>query len=154
MCVCVCARLGQVEDELYNPSYPLRRGLTYYCFNPLPPFLLSYSFSLSCLPFPPLLCSPLLLWPCCGGFVHEELHRVRLCCNINGLLMDYGMVSAGLREREGPPDAPPLLTAGPTQLNYSSNPPSWMRPVLSFSTTRDLCAICTLVLCERVSVRK
>lgn len=60
--------------------------------------------------------------------MHEELHRVRLCCNINGLLMDYGMVSAGLRKSGGLPDAPPLLTAGPTQLNYSSNVPS-ARPV-------------------------
>lgn len=75
--------------------------------------------------------------------MHEELHNVRLCCNINGLLMDYGMVSAGLRKRGGPPAAPPLFTAGPTQLNYSSNPPLWMLPVLPVST-RDLCAVCTL----------
>lgn len=58
-------------------------------------------------------------------------------------------MSAGLRKREGPPDAPPLLTAGPTQLNYSSNPPSWMLPVLFVSTTGDLCAVRTL-LCEWV----
>lgn len=75
--------------------------------------------------------------------MHEELHNVRLCCSINGLLMDYGMVSAGLRKRGGPPDAPPLFTAGPTQLNYSSNPPLWILPVLPVST-RDLCAVCTL----------
>lgn len=83
-----------------------------------------------------LCLTPLLSSPCCGGFVCKELHLVRLSCNINGLLMDYGMVSAGLRERGGPPDAPPLLTAWPTQLNYSSHPTSRMLPVLSVSTTR------------------
>lgn len=135
--VCVC--LGQVEDELYNPIYPLRLGMTY--------FFLNLILLLSCLPSPPLLS---ILWPCCGRVLHEELHCVRLCCNINGLLMDYGMVSAGLRERGGPPDAPPLLTAGPTPLNYSSDPPPWMLPVLPASTTRERCAVCTLLLCEPV----
>lgn len=70
--------------------------------------------------------SPLLssvLWPCGDGTTHRELHYVRLCCNINGLLMHYGMMSARLRRRRGrrrgePPDAPPLSTAGPTHLNY------------------------------------
>lgn len=134
--MCVCA--------LYNTNTSASKlRLTYYCFLFLPSSL--------------LLSSPLLSSPCCGGFVCKELHRVRLSCNINGLLMDYGMVSAGLRERGGPPDAPPLLTAWPTQLNYSSNPPSWMLPVLSVSTTRELCAVSTLFavrLSERVSVRK
>lgn len=39
-----------------------------------------------------------------------------------------------------------LLTAGPTQLNYSSSQPSWMLPVLPVSTTRDPRAGCAVVV--------
>ena len=119
----------QIEDKLYNPTYPLEEGLTYYYFL----FILLLSS-------PPLT----MLWCVCA----PRARRVRYSCNINGLLMDYGMVSAGLREREGPPDAPSLLTAWPTQLNYSSDLPSWVVPVLSVSTTRGLRAVCTLLLFE------
>lgn len=111
----VCVRLGQAEDSLCNYTQCWRRWTD----------LLLFSYSLLCHFL--FSSSPLLLH--CGRFAHGELHSVRPCCNINALLMDYGMVSAGLRERGGPPDAPLLLTARPTQLNYSSSPPSWMLPV-------------------------
>lgn len=71
--------------------------------------------------------------------MREETHRDRGRCNINVLLMDYRVVSAGLSEGDGPPDARPLFTAGTTHLNYSSDTPPCTLPVLTVGTTEDPC---------------
>lgn len=116
--------------------------------------LFSPSFSPTPFTFPIylfLLSSPLL-----SSFDHVVLSLCTKSCAVSGsaaILMVYWWTMGWWVLGWGREKALQmhLLTAGPTQLNYSSNPPSWMRPVLSFSTTWYLCAVCTLLLCEWVS---